>query len=65
LISGEPVSCFESGKARFAAGRRMLAAKAACKNPALQTNLVLDSVVRVGFAFAGRLGPEKVLMLLR
>jgi len=43
----------------------MLAAKAACKNPALQTNLVLDSVVRVGFAFAGRLGPEKVLMLLR
>jgi len=66
LISGEPIICFGRGKAGFAVGRRVLAAKAACKKSRLRGHLAfLDSVVRLGFAFAGGLGPEKLLIMLR
>jgi len=50
VISGEPIISFGSGKTGLAVGRRVLAAKAACKTSWLRGHLFfLDSVVRLGF----------------
>jgi len=67
VISGEPITCFGSGKAGFAVGRSVLAAKAACKTSDCEVTWSFWTAWFGWFflAFAGGLGPEKLLILLR